>query len=113
MLVRRTPYAGALAYEMLEAALVAGVFEQAVTLAFLDDGVYQLLRNQNAAALGMRNLGHGLRALDAYDVKNLLVDVESLRDRGLTIEDLEVAVRVVDAEAIRALIPAHDVVMTA
>jgi tRNA 2-thiouridine synthesizing protein C len=113
VIVRRVPYAGALAYEALEAVLVAGVFEQEVTVVFMDDGVYQLLRDQNANAVGVRNVGRGLRALETYDVKQIYVDAESLAARGLRTEDLEIAAAPLDVSRIRALIPAHDAVITA
>ena len=112
-LVRRPPYAGAVPYEGLEAMLVAGVFEQDVTIVFLDDGVYQLLKGQDAVEIGRRNVGHGLRALETYDVKRLFVDTDSLRTRGLTDDDLEIAASHADADAVRSLIASHDVVVTA
>ena len=113
VIVRRAPYVGTLAYEALDAVLVAGVFEQDVTVVFMDDGVYQLLRGQNANAIGMRNVGRGLRALETYDVKQVYVDGESLTARGLRPEDLEIAAAPLDVGHIRALIPAHDAVITA
>src|SRR5262245_11420541 len=113
VIVRRPPYTGALAYESLEAILVAGVFEQRVAVVFIDDGVFQLLRGQNSAELGARNVGHGLRALDAYDVKELYVESTSLRDRGIELTDLEVPVTPIDVAALKALIPTYDVVLSA
>lgn len=113
VIVRRAPYAGTLAYEALEAVLVAGVFEQDVTVVFMDDGVYQLLRDQNANAIGMRNVGRGLRALETYDVKQIYVDNESLAARGLRPEDIEIAAAPLDVGRIRALISAHDAVIMA
>ena len=113
VVVRRSPYSGALAYESLEAVLVAGVFEQEVTVVFIDDGVYQLVRDQNAVAIGVRNVGRGLKALDVYDVKQIYVDGGSLADRGLGIDDLEIPATLIDADDIRALIPRHDAVITA
>jgi tRNA 2-thiouridine synthesizing protein C len=113
VIVRRPPYAGALAYESLEAVLVAGVFELQVAVVFIDDGVFQLLRGQNGVALGARNVGHGLRALDTYDVKALYVDEASLRARSLEVDDLEVRATPIDVAAIRAMIATHDVVLSA
>jgi len=112
ILVRSPPYAGATSYETLEAVLVAGVFEQAVTVVFMDDGVFQLVRNQDTGELGVRNVGKGLRALDTYDVKELYVDGASLQQRGLTAADLEVPAKPVDAVHIGNLIRLNDVVLT-
>ena len=46
-LLRQAPYAGSNALEALEAALVAGVFDQNVSVLFKDDGVWQLAKDQD------------------------------------------------------------------
>ena len=111
-LIRRAPYAGSQAMETIDAVLVAAVFEQDVTLVFLDDGVFQLLAAQNGDTLGRRTVGDALKALPAYDVERLLVDGASLRVRGLEASDLSVPVSIVDAATLRALIGDQDVVLS-
>ena len=56
-LLRSPPYAGPATYESLESLLVAAVFDQLVSVLFIDDGVYQLVRAQNPAAIGVRSVG--------------------------------------------------------
>ena len=68
--------------------LIAAAFEQEVTLAFIDDGVYQLLQNQDSSAIGSKNFAPTYRALGDYDVNRIYVERESLEMRGLVKEDL-------------------------
>lgn len=85
---RKAPYGTIYALESLEVVLIAAAFEQDVSLAFLDDGVYQLVKGQNTTGIGMKNFSPTYRALGDYEVRKLYVEKESLDERGLKIEDL-------------------------
>jgi len=85
---RRAPYGTIYALESLEVVLIGAAFEQDVSLAFIDDGVYQLMAGQNTAGVGMKNFSKTYRALGDYEVRKLYVERESLAERGLTVEDL-------------------------
>jgi len=86
---RKAPYGTIYALEALEVVLIAGAFEQQVTLIFMDDGVYQLTRNQNPAGIGMKNFSKTFGALGDYDIDQIFVDEESLHLRGLKASDLQ------------------------
>jgi tRNA 2-thiouridine synthesizing protein C len=85
---RRAPYGTIYALEALEVVLISAAFEQDVSLAFLDDGVYQLMKGQSTTGIGMKNFSPTYRALGDYAVKKLYVEKESLDERGLKAEDL-------------------------
>jgi tRNA 2-thiouridine synthesizing protein C len=85
---RRAPYGTIYAWESLEVVLIGAAFDQDVSLAFLDDGVYQLLKSQDTAEVDMKNFSPTYQALGDYDVTKLYVEKESLEERGLTLEDL-------------------------
>ena len=85
---RKAPYGTIYALESLEVVLIGAAFEQDVSLAFIDDGVYQLMANQDTAAVGMKNFSKTYRALGDYEVRKLYVERESLAERGLTAENL-------------------------
>jgi len=85
---RKAPYGTIYALEALEVVLISAAFEQDVSLAFLDDGVYQLVKGQNTSGIGMKNFSPTYRALGGYDIKKLYVEQESLDERGLKPEDL-------------------------
>lgn len=109
---RKAPYGSIYALESLEVVLIAAAFEQEVALAFLDDGVYQLKSGMSTKGVEMKNFSPIYRALEDYDVDKLYVDADSLRERGLTAEDLIVPVQVLDRAALGALMEQQDVVLS-
>mgnify|MGYP001547720170 CR=1 FL=1 len=86
---RKAPYGTIYALESLEVVLIGAAFEQDVSMAFLDDGVFQLTRGQNTEAIGVKNFSPTFRALGDYDVTKFYVERESLEERGLTPDDLQ------------------------
>jgi len=90
MYINRTaPHGTVYALEGLEVVLIGAAFEQEVSMAFMDDGVFQLLKGQEAGDTGIKNFSAAYRALGDYDVQKLYVDRASLQERGLTLEDLQ------------------------
>jgi tRNA 2-thiouridine synthesizing protein C len=85
---RRAPYGTVYALESLEVVLIGAAFEQDVSLAFIDDGVFQLAKGQDTTGIGMKNFSPTFNALGDYDVKKIYVEKESLEARGLTKDDL-------------------------
>jgi tRNA 2-thiouridine synthesizing protein C len=85
---RKAPYGTIYALESLEVVLIGAAFEQDVSLAFIDDGVYQIARNQETDEIGVKNFSPTYKALGDYDVRKLYVEQESLEARGLTVDDL-------------------------
>jgi tRNA 2-thiouridine synthesizing protein C len=85
---RRAPYGTIYALESLEVVLIGAAFDQDVSLAFLDDGVYQLVKDQDTTGIGMKNFSPTYRALGDYEVTRLYVEKESLVARGLLPDQL-------------------------
>ena len=86
---RRAPYGTIYAWESLEVVLIGAAFDQDVSLAFVDDGVYQLTKGQDTREIGMKNFSPTYAALGDYDIKKIFVEKESLEERGLTLDDLQ------------------------
>lgn len=86
---RKAPYGTIYALESLEVVLIGAAFEQDVSLAFLDDGVFQLTKGQNTDGIGIKNFSPTFRALGDFEVTKLYVEKESLEERGLTPDDLQ------------------------
>lgn len=85
---RRAPYGTVYAWESLEVVLIGAAFDQLVSLAFIDDGVYQILKGQDTTQLGIKNFSPTYSALGDYGITNIYVEKESLDKRGLTLDDL-------------------------
>ena len=108
---RKAPYGTIYALEGLEVVLIAAAFEQDVSMAFLDDGVYELLKGQQTKAIENKNFSPAYRALDGYDVEKLYVEKESLAARGLSEDDLIVPVEVMGAAQLGELMAQQDVII--
>ena len=109
---RKAPYGTIYALESLEVVLIAATFDQDVSLVFMDDGVYELVKGQNTKAIGIKNYSPTYRALDGYDVEKLFVERESMEARGLTEADLLVPVEVLSSAEMADLMAEQDVVLS-
>lgn len=112
---RKAPYGSIYALESLEVVLIGAAFEQDVSLAFIDDGVYQLKKNQQTSVtegIGVKDFSKTYRALEGYDVEKLYVDKKSLSERGLSTDDLLVDVEVLDDTQMAELMEQQDVVLS-
>lgn len=86
---RKAPYGTIYAWESLEVVLIGAAFDQEVSLAFVDDGVYQLMKGQDTSEVGIKNFSPTYSALGDYDVNKIYIEKESLEARGLTLDDLQ------------------------
>lgn len=109
---RKAPYGTIYALESLEVVLITATFDQDVSLVFIDDGVYELVKGQQTKDIGVKNFSPSYRALDGYDVEKLYVDQASLSARGLTEKDLLVPVEVLDARQMGQLMAQQDVILS-
>ncbi len=109
---RKAPYGTIYALEALEVVLISAAFEQDVSMAFVDDGVYQLMKGINTEGTELKNFSKTYRALDGYDIEKLYVEQESLEARGLTEDDLLVDVTVMSAAELAATMADQDVVIS-
>lgn len=122
---RRAPHGSNYAQEGLEVALIGAAFDQDVSIAFIDDGVFQLKTGQDTVDLGVKNFTATYRALGDYEVKKIYVERESLARRGLSADDLmplvyedqdddwatKPLVRIVDKDALAGIIEQQDVLL--
>lgn len=108
---RKAPYGTIYALEALEVVLISAAFDQDVSLAFLDDGVYQLVKGQQTKGLEVKNFSPTYRALEGYDIEKLYVERESLAARGIGQEQLLVPVQVVSAKEMAQLMEEQDLIV--
>lgn len=109
--LRHAPHGTIYTYEGLEMILIMAAYEQDLSVVFIGDGVYALKKNQETAGIGIKGYAKTFMALDGYDVEKLYVDKHSLEERGLTEDDLVVAVEVLDAGEIGGLMREQDVII--
>jgi tRNA 2-thiouridine synthesizing protein C len=85
---RKAPYGNSQSREALDALLAASAYDQELSLLFMDDGVFQLLSNQNSTLIHQKNMASSLKALELYGVENIYCLADSLIQRGLNRADL-------------------------
>ena len=108
---RRPPHGSIYAHEALEVVLIGAAFDQDVSLAFIDDGVYQLKKNQDTSDINTKNFSKTYGALEMYDVEKLYVEKESLEERGLSEDDLMVDVKILTSDEMKKIITDSEVIL--
>lgn len=106
--IRHCPYGNLLAREGLDALLAASVYEQALSVLFLDDGVFQLLRQQITEPISQKNCAKLLSVFPLYEINAVFVCRSSLRQRRLTEDDICIPVKLLSTEEIRTLMRRQD-----
>ena len=109
---RKAPYGTIYALEGLEVVLISAAFDQDVSLAFVDDGVYQLVKGQQTKGIEAKNFSPAYRALEGYDIEKLYVEREALEARGLAESDLLVDIQVMSSAELAELMAAQDVLVS-
>lgn len=121
---RKAPYGTIYALEVLEMILISAAFEQDAVIAFIDDGVYQIMKGQDTAEVGMKNFSrtYGAVAEEKEDadededidmVWRIVVEKESMEQRGLSADDFVIDVEVLDAATLGELLNEQEVVFSA
>lgn len=106
---RHAPYGSSVAREALDALLAAAVYDQDLSLLFMDDGVFQLLSKQDARGIEQKDFAATLPALPLYDVEKIYVHWESLQQRGIKTTELVLdSVQIIDSNAVSGLLAQQD-----
>lgn len=107
---RQAPFGSSKAKACLDMVLASAVFEQQIQYVFIDDGVWQLVRGHQPQAICAKNTMAALQALPLYGVEHVYVLDESLAQRALTAEDLQVPATVCTAAQLQQILNKSDVV---
>jgi tRNA 2-thiouridine synthesizing protein C len=106
----RPPHGTLFGQEGLDAILMGTAFATCSVL-LLDDGIYQLLRNQDSRALGTKDYSVTYQALKDYGAEGIYCSQRHLDERGLTVADLLVPVTPLSDQAVRQLMIEHDSIL--
>jgi len=106
---RHAPYGSSLAKDALDAILAASAYDQQLSLMFMDDGVFQLLKNQSSNEINQKSFAAVLPALSLYEINTVYVHKESLEKRQITLNELVLdSVQLIDSAAISSLLAQQD-----
>lgn len=112
LIITRRPPAHMAAREALDLALASAAFGVPTGLLFMDDGVLQLRKGQDASLLQQKSLAANLEALEMYGVEDVLVCRHSLGERGLSVDQCLVPVECVDNARIAILLEHYSEVVS-
>ena len=111
-ITQQPPYGTALSQEKLQMAMVFGAFELNVSMLFINDGVFSIVKNQQPEAIGFVNFSKQYSALGKYyDIKQIYVDQHSLKQRALVQDNLLIPVTVLDQGALTRLMHEQDFII--
>jgi tRNA 2-thiouridine synthesizing protein C len=106
---RHSAYGSSIAQEAVDVALAGALFNQQISVLFMDDGVFQLLKHQDAESIQQKNVASLLSVLPMYDLDKIYVDQDSLTQRQLSFEDLiSIQIQPLDTQAVKELISQQD-----
>lgn len=88
LIIRKAPHGSIYAQEAIEVMFIMATFDMDLSVVFLDDGVFATKKGQNTKELGIKNFSASLGTLVDWDVTNVYVDAQSLKDRNLSADDL-------------------------
>ncbi len=111
IIVRCSPYGSQQARAALDIALTAAAFEQPVSIVFMDEGVLQLLGDQQADAGELKNIGKIITALRHYEVNSIMAHQDAVAHYDLDPEEFVESVEIVTSADIKSLIADTDQVM--
>ncbi|MCR6651498.1 MAG: sulfurtransferase complex subunit TusC [Cellvibrionaceae bacterium] len=98
---RSPAYSSPTAQEGVDALLAAAIFDQKITVIFMGDGVFQLLRNQ--APSNGKNQMKMLQSLSMYDIEQIYIQSSALEARALSQADLALPGTCISDDAIHQL----------
>ncbi|NMP32323.1 sulfurtransferase complex subunit TusC [Thalassotalea sp. M1531] len=83
IITTQAPYSSASGKDALDMALIFGSYEQDIALFFIGDGVWQLIDKANGELLQVKDYLKTFSALPFYDVEDVFICEQSLKDRGI------------------------------
>ena len=109
---RQSPFNLPHGRESLDLAMIYAAFDQAVTVFFLDDGVYQLLGGQNPEQLQSKDYLATMKAFELYDIERVIVAAPDLQSRGIAPDELNIPCECLDNPEIAGLLGSFDQILT-
>ena len=97
--------------DALDIALIFGSYEQPTSLFFQADGVWQLIDNQNPETLNVKNYLKTFSALEFYDIENIYICHDSLKERKLADSFHIDNVQILNAEDFSIKLSQHQVIL--
>ncbi|WP_299074235.1 sulfurtransferase complex subunit TusC [uncultured Paraglaciecola sp.] len=108
---KSAPYGSINGQESLDMALAMSNFGQEVSLFFIEDAVFQLVKQQTPDKIDHKAYHKTFAALNFYDIDNIYVCQHSLQKRNLSEADLCIDVTLIKPSQLTGLLASSNHVM--
>lgn len=112
IICQQPPWSNSTVRETLDLALAGGAFDLPISLLFLEDGVFQLVKNQQPQVIEQKNITSNLQALPLFGITEVFVVEQHLHARGLNNQQVFESVKFIQQEALSSLLIHYDTVIT-
>lgn len=106
-ILTQPPHGSSDAREGLDAILAASAVTENISVLFMGDGVWQLLKGQAPQAIEQRHIEPTYAMLELYDVDAIYIDVEALTARYIDPDKLLLEGQFVAPDAMTELFHQH------
>ena len=110
-IISRSPYSGIQSFELIDSAMVSAIFENNVSILFRAEGVWSLLSDQNGELLNSKTHSKVLSALPTYEIDNLYFCEDSVNERRISRDQIDIPVKALSLNEQQQLITKQDIVM--
>ena len=91
--------------------MVSAIFENNISILFRAEGVWSLLSDQNGELLNYKTYSKVLSALPTYEIDNLYFCEDSINERQINREQIDIPVKSLSLSEQQQLIGNQDIVM--
>ncbi|WP_435235683.1 sulfurtransferase complex subunit TusC [Psychromonas sp. PT13] len=102
------PHGTASGRESLDLSLALSAYNESLSLFFIGDGVYQLVKGHSTNQILQKNYQPLFKMLEMYDVENIYVCSESLQQRHLDTKLLLIEVSFLETEDLQIKLAEQD-----
>ena len=111
LILRHAPYGSDLAQEAIDALLSLSSYSSNISVIFMGDGIFQLLREQQPREK-IKSIQKQLSALELYDINSVFVCEHSLMERGIAASTLSLPIKPLSLPTLRHIIHEQDVLLS-
>ena len=110
-IISKSPYSGIKSFELIDSAMVSAIFANNISILFRAEGVWSLLSDQNGELLDSKTYSKVLSALPTYEIDNLYFCEDSINERQINRDQINIPVKSLSLSEQQQLIGNQDIVM--
>lgn len=112
VIIRSAPYGSSKARDAIDFVLTASAYEQDISVVFQNDGVFQLLQNQDSSELQLKRISALISAFEMYEIDQVYYSQSCLIERNIDHKHLINGPQEIDEYEIQNILNKADTVLT-